>query len=180
MHASPAGNTMPMKTEVSVRRRIQFMLLAVCVLFCYTADAEEEAPEHAPSPWVLLPTFSNNPKLGTSVGAMAAYLHKFDAQSQLSVFGTSAQYTSTDSATAAVFARTSFAADHHRITALAVGGESGMTTTTSSGQVLPLKSEDHIRSFAARYLYRVKNDWFVGAQALATNYQIVGQTRTGR
>lgn len=33
-----------------------------------------------------------------------------------------AQYTSTESIIAAVFARTSFAADHHRITALAVLG----------------------------------------------------------
>ena len=63
-------------------------------------EAPSEEPKKAPSPWVLLPTFANNPKLGTSVGALAAYLRKFDAESQLSMFGSSAQYTSTDSATA--------------------------------------------------------------------------------
>jgi hypothetical protein len=60
------------------------------------ARAEDE-PKKAPSPWLLLPTFSNNPKLGTSVGALAGYVRKFDAQSQVSIFGVSAQYTSTDS-----------------------------------------------------------------------------------
>jgi hypothetical protein len=44
------------------------------------------------------------------------------------------------------------------------------------GTGIPLKSEDHLRAFVGRYLYRVKDDWFVGLQAIATNYQIVGQT----
>ena len=77
---------------------------------------------------------------------MAAYLQKFDAQSQLSVFGASAQYTSTDSATAAVFARASFAADQHRITALAVGGAIRNDYDDFLGTGVPLKSEDHLRS----------------------------------
>ena len=74
------------------------------------------AEKGALAPWVLLPTFANNPKLGaTSLGALAAYMRKFDAESQLSMFGASAQYTSTDSATLALFARTSFDRDHHRL-----------------------------------------------------------------
>jgi hypothetical protein len=44
------------------------------------------------------------------------------------------------------------------------------------GTGVPLKSEDHLRGFLGRYLYRVKDDWFVGVQAVATNYQIVGQS----
>jgi hypothetical protein len=137
---------------------------------------DDKGAKKAPSPWMLLPTFSNNPKLGTSVGAMAGYITKFDPQSQVSIFGLSAQYTSTDSATVALFARTSFSADQHRLSMGALGGliKNDYDDFLGSGQ--PLKSEDHIRSFFARYLYRVRGDWFIGAQALSTNYQMVGQT----
>jgi len=139
-------------------------------------EAPTEAAKKAPSPWLLLPTFSNNPKLGTSLGALAGYVHKFDAQSQVSIFGVSAQYTSTDSATAVVFGRTSFDADQHRLIGIAIGGLIKNDYDDFIGTGVPLKSEDHIRSLALRYLYRVKDDWFIGAQALSTNYQIVGQT----
>jgi len=138
------------------------------------APADQSTP--APSPWLLLPTFSNNPKLGTSLGALAGYVRKFDPESQVSIFGVSAQYTSTDSATAVVFGRTSFDADRHRLIAIAIGGRIRNDYDDFIGTGVPLKSEDHIRSFALRYLYRLKDDWFIGAQALATNYQIVGQT----
>jgi len=123
-----------------------------------------------------LPTFSNNPKLGASFGALGAYLRKFDAQSQLSMFGVGAQYTSTDSTIGSVFARTSFAGDQHRVTAIAISGVIKNDYDDFLGSGVPLKSEDHIRSLVGRYLYRVKNDWFVGAQVISTNYQIVGQS----
>jgi hypothetical protein len=155
------------------------LLLAACCLCCATAGAQEAAPAppaEPPSPWVLLPTFSNNPKLGTAVGGMAAYLQKFDAQSQLSVFGTSFQYTSTDSATLGLFGRASWGQDHHRVTALAIGGLVRNDYDDFLGTGTPLKSEDHIRSIVGRYLYRVKDDWFLGMQGISTNYQIVGQT----
>ena len=138
--------------------------------------AQAEGANKAPSPWMLLPTFSNNPKLGTSVGAMAGYITKFDPQSQVSIFGVSAQYTSTDSATVALFARTSFAGDQHRLSVGAIGGVIKNDYDDFLGSGEPLKSEDHIRSIFARYLYRVRDDWFVGVQALATNYQMVGQS----
>ena len=156
-------------------RGLAVTLLAACSLGFQPACAQE-APAETRSPWLLLPTFSNNPKLGSSLGAMGAYLRKFDPQSQLSVFGVSAQYTSTDSATAVLFARASYAADHHRITGLVIGGRIRNDYDDFLGTGVPLKSEDHIRSLAGRYLFRVKDDWFVGAQALSTNYQIVGQT----
>ena len=36
----------------------------------------------SPSPWLLVPTLSSNPKLGTSLGGMGAYMHYFDPQSR--------------------------------------------------------------------------------------------------
>jgi hypothetical protein len=152
------------------------MLLAACCLCGQQARAQEEEPKKAPSPWLLLPTFSNNPKLGASFGALGAYLRKFDAQSQLSMFGVGAQYTSTDSTIGSVFVRTSFAGDQHRVTAIAISGVIKNDYDDFLGSGVPLKSEDHIRSVVGRYLYRVKNDWFVGAQVISTNYQIVGQS----
>jgi hypothetical protein len=191
MSPTPA---LPRKNEArrEVRRVLTMALLAACCLSApvvraqgeepkpAAAEVPEEAaaeePKKAPSPWLLLPTFSNNPKLGTSVGALAGYVRKFDAQSQVSIFGVSAQYTSTDSATAVVFGRTSFDADRHRLNVIAIGGRIRNDYDDFIGTGVPLQSEDHIRSFGVRYLYRVKDDWFIGAQALATNYQIVGQT----
>jgi len=133
-------------------------------------------PAEAPSPWMLLPTFSSNPKLGISAGAMGAYIKKLDPQSQVSIFGANAQYTSTDSAIVSLFARTSFSADQHRLSLGAVGGviKNDYDDFLGSGQ--PLKSEDHIRAIFTRYLYRLPQDWFIGAQALSTNYEIVGQS----
>ena len=170
------------------RRRLTLVVLAAGSLCASGVRAQGEGPataeapktteeaKEAASPWLLLPTFSNNPKLGTSIGGLAGYVRKFDPQSQVSIFGVSAQYTSTDSATAVVFGRTSFDADQHRLIGIAIGGLIRNDYDDFVGTGVPLKTEDHIRSFGLRYLYRVKDDWFIGAQVLATNYQIVGQT----
>jgi len=193
MDVDVSSNPAPARMEMRrARRSVTMTLLAAGCLCAHLVRAQEEEPKKAPteeakqapsedsnkapSPWVLLPTFSNNPKLGSSVGALAAYLRKFDPESQLSMFGASAQYTSTDSATAVLFARTSFDADQHRLQVIAVGGRIKNDYDDFLGTGVPLKSEDHIRSIAVRYLYRVKDDWFVGAQALSTNYEIVGQS----
>jgi len=165
-----------MKTIRGAARSVAAMLTAAGCLLSAGVHAQEDEPKKPPSPWLLLPTFSNNPKLGSAVGVLAGYLRKFDAQSQVSIFGASAQYTSTDSTTAALFGRTSFDADHHRINVIVIGGLIRNDYDDFLGTGTPLKSEDHIRAFGLRYLYRVAGDWFVGAQALSTNYEIVGQT----
>ena len=85
-----------MEIRREVARSVTIALLAAGCLSAPLVRAQEEEPMKAPSPWVLLPTFTNNPKLGTSVGALAGYLRKFDAESKLSIFGASAQYTSSD------------------------------------------------------------------------------------
>ncbi|MGT2454083.1 hypothetical protein ACU4GI_12680 [Cupriavidus basilensis] len=165
-------------------------LLKICLLLAVgtsTVHADNDEPTHeepvqeqkptkATSPWLVLPTLSNNPKLGSAFGGLAGYIHKFDAQSQTSIFGVSAQYTSTNSATAGIFARTSFDGDRHRLNVIAVGGLIKNDYDNFLGTGTPLKSEDHLRAFGGRYLYRIKGDWFIGAQAVFTNYQIVGQT----
>jgi hypothetical protein len=181
VEGNPVRRLMETKVEAKVRRAV--WVLAACCLLGRSASAQEApapepsgAPAKAPSPWMLLPTFSSNPKLGVAAGALVGYLKKFDPQSQVSIFGVSAQYTSTDSATVGLFARTSFAADHHRISVVAVGGVVKNDYDDYLGTGQPLKSDDHIRAILGRYLYRVQDDWFIGAQAVSTNYEIVGQT----
>ena len=141
-----------------------------------TALAEKKKSEKAESPWLLVPTLSSNPKLGTSVGGMGGYMYYFDPDSQVSIFGLNAQYTSTDSLIAALFAKLSFAADQQRLNVFAAGGNIKNDYDDFLGTGVPLKSEDQLRAFAVRYLYRVWGDWFVGAQFVNSNYQILGQS----
>jgi hypothetical protein len=77
---------------------------------------------------------------------MAAYVTKFDLKSQVSIFGLSAQYTDTESATAALIARTSFSEDQHRISMVLVGGQIKNDYDDFLGTGMPLKSEDNIRA----------------------------------
>ena len=165
------------------------MLAAACLIATisgriHAADASapatgaQEAPGAAAarSPWLLMPTFSTNPKLGNAFGGMAAYVTKFDPDSQASLFGLSGQYTDTDSAIVALLARTSFGADHHRLSAYVIAGRIKNDYDDFLGTGVPLKSEDDIRAALTRYLYRVRGDWFVGGQFVITNYQMVGQS----
>jgi len=139
-------------------------------------EAEKEGKKDKESPWLLIPTFSSNPKLGTSLGALGAYLHYFDPKSQVSMFGISGQYTSTASTIAAAFAKTSFDADRQRLIALIAGGVIKNDYADFLGTGQQLKSEDDLNVFATRYLYRVWDDWFVGLQGIYTNYLMMGQT----
>ena len=138
-------------------------------------EAAEENKD-AVSPWLLVPTLSSNPKLGTSLGGMGAYMYYFDPQSRPSLFGGSAQYTSTDSIIASLFVKTSFDADHQRLSGLIAGGNIKNNYDDFLGTGKPLKSEDNLRAFAVRYQYRVWGDWFVGAQFVNSNYEILGAT----
>jgi hypothetical protein len=137
-------------------------------------DADE--PSGGRSPWLVVPLVSSNPKLGTSVGALGAYLTKFDPDSNVSLFGMNYQYTSTHSSIVSAFARTSFGADHHRIVGIAAFGSINNDYEDYLGTGQPLKTNDDLKALAGRYLYRVGGDWFVGVQGTATNYQVVGAT----
>ena len=77
-------------------------------------------------------------------------MHKFDADSRVSLFGMSYQYTSTHSQVASAFARTSFGADHHRTVTLLVFGhiENDYEDYLGTGQ--PLKTEDDLKAFVAQ------------------------------
>ena len=125
------------------------------------------------SPWLLVPILTSDPKLGTSGGAMAAYLHRFDPKSTISMFGVQGLYTSTHSKIGALFARTFFGEDRHRLFVVALSGQINNDYSDYLNTGFPLQSQDNIHGVFARYLYRAYEDWFVGLQLADTNYQII-------
>ncbi|HCU53859.1 MAG TPA: hypothetical protein DIC36_06135 [Gammaproteobacteria bacterium] len=134
--------------------------------------AEENAIE---SPWLVVPIVSSDPKLGTSGGLMAAYMFRMDPASSVSMIGAQVLYTTTGSKVGGLFARTNFGENHHRLTAFYGGGKVKNQYEDFLGTGFPLQTEDQLKALAGRYLYRVKEHWFVGAQATNTNYTIVGE-----
>jgi hypothetical protein len=140
------------------------------------AAAQQPTAAEPPSPWLLAPLFSSSPKLGTAGGAIGAFLHVFDPGSRVSIVGVMYQYTSTHSQIASAFARTSFGADHHRLVAVAAFGHIKNDYADYLGTGQPLKTDDDLKALAARYLFRTKGDWFIGAQGNAANYQVLGAT----
>jgi hypothetical protein len=141
-----------------------------------TSGTQDAQPADRPSPWMAVPLVASNPKLGTSVGALGAYVTVFDPGSRVSLLGVMYQYTSTESSIGGVFARTSFGADHHRVIGIAAFGSIKNDYQDYLGTGQPLKTNDELKSAAGRYLYRVGGDWFVGAQGNAANYQVLGAT----
>ncbi len=161
--------------------------LIILAIVATSAPAFAQSPPPAPasgtqtgtppatsSPWLLVPVFSSSPKLGTALGGLGAYLHTFDPDSRVSLFGVTYQYTSTHSQIAAVFARTSFGADHHRVTVIAPFGHIKNNYDDYLGTGQPLKTDDDLRAVVGRYLYRAAGDWFIGVQGNAANYQVLG------
>ena len=166
---------------MNARRTACRSLAAVALVLWAMTSAAQEPPPQEPvpqqsSPWLLAPLVSSSPKLGTSAGALGAYATVFDPGSRVSIFGVMAQYTSTESIIASAFARMSFGADHHRIVAIAGFGTIKNDYQDYLGTGQPLKTDDELRAFAARYLFRAAGDWFVGAQFNAANYQVLGAT----
>ena len=141
------------------------------------ADSASPAPEgKKPSPWMFAPVFTSNPKLGITLGATGGYIHFFDRESRPSIFAATGQYSNTGSIVGGGFARTSFDADHQRLNAGVTYGNIKNDYNDYLGTGVPLRNNAELKSFIARYLYRVYGDWFVGAQGIYQNFAIAGDT----
>lgn len=120
-------------------------LLLACSRLIASESADSKPPPETPakrSPWLAVPIVSSNPKLGTTGGFLAAYLHKFDADSRVSLFGLTAQYTTTHSLVASAFARASFGADHHRVIGILAFGDIKNDYDDYLGTGQPLKTNE--------------------------------------
>lgn len=178
-----------MSASTSRRSHCLTLLAGTALMLSYSAQAATEKPANAStstpepavsaqerSPWMLAPVFSVNPKLGTSFGALAGYLHYFDAKSQPSIFAMTGQYTTTGSIIAGGMARTSFDEDRQRLIAGLMYGNVKNDYDDYLGTGIPLKSEAELRSFITRYLYRIRGNWFLGAQGIFQNFNIGGES----
>lgn len=139
-----------------------------------TQDTAEKADK---SPWLLAPVLQSNPKLGTSLGAMAGYIHYFDAKSRPSIFAVMAQHSNTDSTIAGGQARVSFDEDRQRILGGALYGYVKNDYSDYLGTGVPLQSNGQLKSVIARYTYRIAGDWFIGAQGIYQNMAVTGETQ---
>jgi hypothetical protein len=147
-----------------------------------TGEQTQVTPEDAitkmeKSPWLLMPTFQSNPKLGTSLGVMGGYIHYFDEKSRPSIFALMGQYTSTDSTIAGGFGKASFDEDRQRLLAGLMYGNVKNDYDDYLGTGVPLKSTGTLKSFISRYQYRVAGNWFVGVQGLIQNMAVTGETQ---
>ncbi len=144
------------------------------------AVSEPGASEAMPkeSPWLLAPIISSDPKVGTSAGGLGGYLFKIDPDSTSSMVGAMAKYSNTDSLIAGLFLRSFWQADARRFSALAVGGRIRNDYEDFLGSGLPVSSTDELKLFFSRYQQQVVPHWFLGMQAVYTNYLIVGDNFT--
>ena len=139
------------------------------------ADAAEGVEADRESPWLIVPILSIDPKLGTSLGVMGGYMHHFDEKSRLSMLAASAQRTSTGSSIGGLFGMASWAEDQHRLVVAVMGGHIKNDYDDYLGTGVPLRSDSELGMLVSRYLYRLKDDWFFGAQLLNSNFSMTGQ-----
>lgn len=172
----------------ALRQRVVWVCCVLLAMSCSKGLAQTATNEAAASteestvtkieksPWILMPIFQSNPKLGTSLGALAGYMHYFDEKSRPSIFALMGQYTSTDSIVAGFQARTSFDEDRQRIIAGTMYGYVKNDYSDYLGTGIPLQSNAEVKGLIARYTYRIQGNWFIGAQGLYQNFGISGET----
>jgi outer membrane protein assembly factor BamA len=108
---------------------------------------------------------------------MAGYIHYFDEKSRPSIFATMVQHSNTDSTVGGAFAKTSFDEDRQRLLAALVYGYVKNDYNDYLGTGIPLRSNGEMKSFIARYQYRVHGNWFLGVQAIYQNVAVTGETQ---
>lgn len=139
-----------------------------------TTGQSQPASEKKDSPWMLVPIFTSDPKVGTSLGAMAGYLFKLDSESTSSMAGAMAIFSTTDSRIGGLFFRSFWDADSKRLDAIAASGIVNNDYSDFLGSGLPVSTTDDMKLFWLRYLHGIGQHWFVGGQGVYTNYMIVG------
>lgn len=142
-------------------------------LLSASVDAADLQSEEKESPWLATPTLSSSPKLGTSVGALGAYLHRFDENSPVSVFTVMGNYSDTDSSFYGAFGKAYFLEDQHRLQFGTFQGKVENEYEDYLGSGLNAITTDNINVSFISYTKRLKSDWFLGFQAIGMVYDVV-------
>lgn len=129
-------------------------------------------PQKPPPSWLAVPMISSDPKIGTSLGAMASYLFKIDPESTSSMVGIGGTYTSTDSTIGGIFLRSFWDGDSKRLLGAIGTGKINNDYDDFLGSGLPAETSDTLKLAQVRYLQEVRPNWFAGVQATYTNYLI--------
>jgi len=145
------------------------MLLSAGSVF----GADNASPgEERESPWLLVPSLSVDPKLGTSLGGMGGYIHRFDAESTPSMFVAGASYSDSDSVVMGIFGQMFFDADRQKLVVGVAGGRINNDYEDFLGSGIPAQTTDNLHAYVARYQHLVAGDWYLGGQVISTNYTI--------
>ena len=136
------------------------------------SPGKPEGAVEVESPWLLTPTVSADPKLGTTLGAVAGYIKAFDPKSTPSLMTSFVTYSDTDSYVGGLFGDMYFDANRRRVMAGYVNGKIRNDYDDYLGTGASLKTEDSINSLFLRYLHQIKGNWYLGGQFISSNYAI--------
>ena len=149
-----------------------FLILITCMALLH-AESNTTADEKE-SPWLLTPLLSSGPKMGTSLGAMAGYLYRFDEDSPTSTFAAVGTYSNTDSYFTGMFAKTYFDANTKRLMGGVLYGQINNEYNDFLGSGYPVRTTDNLHAIFVRYSQSFFEGWFFGGQFTATNYAVTG------
>lgn len=152
--------------------------LPLTVLATLLLTLSASAAEDKSSPWLFTPTLSSSPKLGTSAGALAAYLHDFDEDSPTSMFGITGNYSDTDSWVGGTFGKVYFRQDSYRLAWFLGGGLVRNEFEDFLGTGRALSSNDDLGVYALSYLQQLRGHWYAGVQTVGTDYAIYADDPT--
>jgi len=126
------------------------------------------------SPWLFVPLVSSNPKLGTSLGGMVGYVHKFDATSEPSLLAVQAQRSNSNSRTLGVGGKAYWNENRDQLQLGIAGGNVSNDYLDFLGTGQEVRSQENLRGYFLRYQHQAWHDWYAGAQALYSNYDVEG------
>ena len=132
----------------------------------------DQSSEKGESPWLITPTVSADPKLGTTLGTVFGYIKALDPESTPSLFTSFVTYSDTDSYVGGIFSDVYYDGDKHRVKAGYINGKIRNEYDDFLGTGRQFKTEDNIDSFFFRYLQRLNGDWYLGGQIIVSDYVI--------
>ena len=157
-------------------KAIALVAIALTTQTAGAADSDESSTKVAKtakeSPWLLSPTVSADPKLGTTLGAVAGYIKALDPESTPSLVTSFVTYSDTDSYVGGLFGDLYYDGDKHRVKTGYINGKIRNEYDDFLGTGIRFKTEDNIESFFFRYLHRLRGDWYLGGQLIVSNYLI--------
>ena len=124
-------------------------------------------------PWLITPTLSADPKMGTNIGGVIAYLKRLDAESTPSMAGLSVSYSDTDSIAGGIGAQLYWGADTRRLLLMLGGAEINNSYDDFLGTGQSAQTKDSVHTLGFRYLQQLREGgWFAGIQGVTTNYAV--------